>query len=228
MQPSNFDELTKALASSTSRRDALRTIVTMSVGGLFGLGGIRSIFASNTNCAHFCAAVFGPDTRAAGSCTSDGAHGRGLCAQCGSANPSSICCVRNSRGYCSGSFAVQCPCKSNLCLTCDSTHGACVGCPSGQTCLNGECCANANVCGSTCLAAPCDASQCLHCDSGSGACVGCPAGQTCQSGTCCIPAFTGPCTSDDQCCDFPNSTCCSGICCHGPAICLEGSCIDNG
>jgi hypothetical protein len=55
MQAKNFDELTKALANSTSRRHALRTIVTASVGGLFGLGGIRSVFAANANCAKWCA-----------------------------------------------------------------------------------------------------------------------------------------------------------------------------
>jgi len=44
MQPSNFDELTKALATSTSRRHALRLIVTASIGSLFGLGGISTAF----------------------------------------------------------------------------------------------------------------------------------------------------------------------------------------
>src|SRR5436190_17677971 len=100
MQAKNFDELTKALANSTSRRHALRVIVTASLGGLFGLVGIRSVFGSNRNCAQWCAQVFGPNTSAAGRCTRDAAHGGGICVTCGNVAPSSICCVRNTSGYC--------------------------------------------------------------------------------------------------------------------------------
>ena len=92
MNPTNFDELTKELAKSTSRRHALKTILTASIGGVVGLGAIRSVFGnkikcgggpSNSDCAHWCAAVFGPNTPAAGQCTSDAAHNRGACCQCG-------------------------------------------------------------------------------------------------------------------------------------------------
>ena len=93
MQHSNFDELTKALATTRSRRHALKLIVTASIGGLFGLGGVRTAFGNkvkchgntpNTDCAHWCAAVFGPNTSAASQCTNDAAHGTGVCCQCGS------------------------------------------------------------------------------------------------------------------------------------------------
>ncbi len=106
MQPSNFDfdELTKALASSTSRRQALKTIVTASVGALLGLGGVSTAFAGhrrrsrtrssssrtpkpNRDCAKWCAQVFGPNTSAAGQCTSQAAHGTGLCSTCGNVAP---------------------------------------------------------------------------------------------------------------------------------------------
>src|SRR5216110_2984728 len=98
MNPSNFDDLTKALANSTSRRHALRTIVTTSIGSLLGLTSIGTAFArhqhraktskpsgpkGNSNCAQFCAAVFGPNTPAANQCTSDAAHNKGLCHDCG-------------------------------------------------------------------------------------------------------------------------------------------------
>src|SRR5881227_1354875 len=46
MNPSNFDELTKALANSPSRRHALKVIVTASIGGLFGLTSIRTVFGA--------------------------------------------------------------------------------------------------------------------------------------------------------------------------------------
>src|SRR6266850_7672979 len=132
MQPTQFDELTKALAASTSRRHALRLIVTASISGLFGLGGISTALGRhnrprrispaspsrgpNKNCAKWCAQVFGPNTSAAGQCTSDAAHNKGLCKQCGSTAPSSICCNRNGSGYCDGTVA-----------------GA-ICCPSGQHC----------------------------------------------------------------------------------------------
>src|SRR5947208_15208027 len=178
MQPSNFDELTKALATSTSRRHALRLIVTASIGGLLGIGGISTAFGrhrhrtksttfssggtkSNKDCAKFCAQVFGPNTSAAGQCTSDAAHGRGLCVQCGSATPSSICCVRNTSGYCNGTAGA----------CCYGGQTPCPGCPTGKTCTSTGCCDSANACGATCLTAPCDASQCRQGDPGSSACV---------------------------------------------------------
>src|SRR5438105_14015127 len=108
MQPTNFDELTKALASSTSRRHALRTIIAASVGSFFGLGGIRSVFGSNRNCAQWCAQVFGPNTPAAMQCTSDGAHHKDLCITCpNTVTPSSACCL-NPTGYCSRYSAAHC------------------------------------------------------------------------------------------------------------------------
>src|SRR6266576_7002877 len=182
MQPSNFDELTKALATSTSRRHALRLIVTASIGGLFGLGGISTAFGrhqhrakiakpspggspGNSKCAQFCAAVFGPNTPAANQCTSDAAHNKmgNLCQQCGG-NAASICCEKTG-GFCNGSITGA--------TCCDSSH----------TCIDGSCCPNSNVCGTTCLTVSCDSSQCLTCDENQGACVStCSSGQTCVSG----------------------------------------------
>src|SRR5215469_14426606 len=123
MEPSKFDELTKALATATSRRQALRRI-----GGILGGTALAGLFpglafASNSACAHFCNAVFGADTPAAVQCTSDAAHGKGLCHTCGSSTPaSSICCTRNSSGFCS-SYSPTLPCA----------------CPTGQTCCGGTC-----------------------------------------------------------------------------------------
>jgi hypothetical protein len=158
MNPKNFDELTKELAKSTSRRHALKTIVTASIGGVVGLGAIRSVFGNkikcnggppNRDCAHWCAAVFGPDTPAAGQCTSDAAHNTGDCCRCGAVDPSSICCVRDSNGFCVGGTVVDgCFCDSSQCQTCDTSNGTCVGCPQGETCQNGQCVCTGSVCGS--------------------------------------------------------------------------------
>jgi hypothetical protein len=40
MEPSKFDDLTKALATSTSRRAAFKTIAATTLAGLLGLAGI--------------------------------------------------------------------------------------------------------------------------------------------------------------------------------------------
>jgi hypothetical protein len=45
MEPYRFDELTKALATSTSRRQALKTIAATTLAGLLGLSGIDTAFA---------------------------------------------------------------------------------------------------------------------------------------------------------------------------------------
>src|SRR5215469_10988680 len=144
MESSHFDEVTKALATATSRRQALRRI-----GGILGGTALAGLFpglalASNSACTTFCNAVFGAETQAAGKCISDAAHGKGLCHTCGSANPSSICCTRNASGYCSSySATLPCSCNASQCLTCNSSSGTCVStCSATQTCQNGSCCSN--------------------------------------------------------------------------------------
>lgn len=67
MDPRNFDELTKTLATNTSRRQALKTIVASLAGGALGLSGIDAALAklrcrsygqscsSNSDCcSNFC------------------------------------------------------------------------------------------------------------------------------------------------------------------------------
>jgi hypothetical protein len=214
MQPSNFDELTKALASSTSRRQALRTILGVSIGGLLGIGGISTAFGrhhrrttdcnrpggqkGNSNCAKWCHAVFGPNTPAAGQCTSDAAHGRGLCRQCGSVDPSSICCNRNGSGYCDGTVAgATCCAAGQHCenATCVANCAA-----AAATCsVNGDCCSG-NCCDGFC----CDSGrQCLSngtcakpCEAGCGPFpCGCPSGRD----FCGNLPLQGSCGSDDDC-----------------------------
>jgi hypothetical protein len=208
MDSSRFDELTKALATATSRRQALKTIAATTLGSILGLGGIGTALASNMTCAQWCQAVFGENTPADEQCAGDAAHHTGLCYSCGPASPgggvapSSICCPRTSSGYCTSYSSATC-------------------CGSSATCLGGSCCANANVCGTVCLSAPCNSSQCETCDSSSGTCVGCPSGHTCQNGTCCTNTY-GTCSGNGDCC---SGTCCQGTCCGSGQVCLSnGSC----
>jgi hypothetical protein len=79
MDSTPFDDLTKALATSTSRRQALKALAATAIGSLLSLGGNGTTFASNSTCAKFCNAVFGADTAAANQCISDAAHHTGLC-----------------------------------------------------------------------------------------------------------------------------------------------------
>jgi len=111
MDPTKFDEVTKAFATSTSRRQALRRI-----GGILGgtvLAGLVPglALANNSACAHFCASVFGADTPAASQCTSDAAHHTGLCYTCGPASSGGtqpICCPENPDGTCTSYSSATC------------------------------------------------------------------------------------------------------------------------
>jgi hypothetical protein len=185
MKTTRFDEFTKRLATASSRRQALRTLVTASV-SLFGLASIRTAFGNpgggNSYCAQWCHAVFG-GTAAAGHCTSDAAHGTGLCATCGKVDPSSLCCVRDINGFCVGSVVAGCSCDSNQCETCDPSTGTCVSiCPAGQHCQSGTCVPNCHIVFQRCTVF----SEC---------CSG-----RCESGMCVPECFDSPCTTQDQCC----------------------------
>ena len=213
MQRLNFDELTKALATSPSRRHALKTIVTASLGSLLGLTSIRSVFGGtgNSNCAKFCAAVFGQNSSAAGQCTSDAAHGKGLCKQCGNVNPSSICCVRNSSGFCKGTAPATCcasgqHCENAACVpNCSANRAACS--------LNSDCCS-----GICCFGVCCDSGQ--ICVNGDTCAIPCASDGSCPCGTCathtppfCRTEQVGPtCFGDDECvlgtfCDLALNAC---------------------
>lgn len=47
MQNSRFDELTKALATSPSRRQALKTFAATALAGMLGLSGVDKVFADD-------------------------------------------------------------------------------------------------------------------------------------------------------------------------------------
>lgn len=227
MDQNRFDDLTRALASSTSRRQALKLLG----GGLLAALVPGSVFAKgggNSDCAKFCASTFGANTRAAGQCTADAAKGKGLCKQCGSANPSSICCTRNANGVCSSYSGAHCACPTGQ--TC--VNGTCtVVCPSDTTLCNGACVdttsdgANCGGCGITCSVGHCNNSHCCQDSVGSNATCSeslpCCGGE-CQDGHCCLPPGGATCHGNDQCC--------SGFCQEdGVCGCPDGKVLlDNG
>jgi len=215
MDSTRFDELTKALATPTSRRQTLHRIGGALAGGLLATllpEGVLAKGGGNSACAHFCAEVFGADTPAADQCTSDAAHHKGLCYTCGPASSgggvaSSICCSRNGSGYCSSYSSAHCPCDTSQCLTCQNS--TCVStCRSDQACSNGTCgCAPGTVtCGSVCCSDCCNGTQQTSCFNPNGSHC-CPAGNTCGTYDAC-------CTSDADC--TLGRSCMDGCCLGEP------------
>jgi hypothetical protein len=126
MRDDPFDTLARTLAMGASRRQALWTVGGALVGALVASPARQVLAQGNSACARFCAATFGAETPAAGQCTSDAAHGRGLCYTCGPASAGGtkpICCPRNPNGTCPSSGSATC-------------------CAAGQSCVNGVCCPN--------------------------------------------------------------------------------------
>ncbi len=120
MEPSRFDELTKALATSTSRRKALKTIAATTFGSILGLGGLGTVFARP--------------------CKPNG-YGCNTSSQCCSGG----CCHGTCTDLSSNVHNCgKCGYKCDACSTCQS--GTCVSnCSSGQVCLcNGTCATSCN------------------------------------------------------------------------------------
>jgi hypothetical protein len=116
MSGSNFDDLTKRLSATTSRREAMRLLGGTLAAGAFGTllpGRARAAGGGNSSCAHFCESVFGENTPAAEQCASDATKKRGLCYTCGPASPGGsqpICCPTNPDGTCTSYSSATCFC----------------------------------------------------------------------------------------------------------------------
>lgn len=120
MNGTRFDELTRGLAQSRSRRDVLKVLLAAAVGGVFLRPTTSEAACKLTpSCAQWCANVFGGiNTPAAKECTEEAGKCQGACYTCG---PGAGC-----SGTCSG----QTPCGTASGTTC---------CASGQTCSSGTC-----------------------------------------------------------------------------------------
>ncbi len=129
MDSTRFEELTKTLATSSSRRQALRRIGgTLTGTALASLlpGRVLAAGGGNSACAHFCNALFGADTPGADQCISDAAHHTGICYTCGPLSP----CVQGGGapigGACSGEISGNCCCG-------DCYQGVCESCFTAGT-----------------------------------------------------------------------------------------------
>src|SRR5690348_5775967 len=150
MESSRFDDLTKALATSTSRRQALKTIAATTLGGILGLVGIETVFASPT-------------------CKPNG-HGCGTNKQCCSGfcdKTTNTCgCPSGTVQLCNGTCAIDCLTSScpnqasGVCFCafdtdgtnvyCASTSAGAGNCASDCDCPAGQFCHPTNFCTPVC------------------------------------------------------------------------------
>jgi hypothetical protein len=218
MDDHRFDAMVRSVAAARSRRGLLKTFMA----GLAGVAAVSvsrggSVSASNSDCAHFCNAVYSGSAR--GKCKSDAAkHVPGnLCEACG-ADVSRVC---------SGPGGAMTCCADGE--TCNSSSGVC---ETPEVCSYESCQAEpdanplATCCGSECgllLSAPCDPSPGL--DRCCGAVNGDPDGSHCvyspdtppfvSEYRCCLPNGDAPCSTPGQGFCQPGtdcSICCSGYC----------------
>jgi hypothetical protein len=213
MDSSRFDKLTKALATSTSRRQALKTIAATTLGSILGLGGIGTAFGASK--CH----------RNGTGCDTNSQCCSGYCAngeKC-TCPPAPAC---NSICPCpSGQTCVNGSCCSN-----DQVCGSTCGCPSGQVCQNGQCVTPCTASGGTCSGN----SDCCSVTCCNGVC--CPSGQACVQGQCVSPCPVGTVPCGTVCCSdccanegtgICGTTCSPGTCCAtslGLQCCLDGTC----
>jgi len=247
MEDQRFDELTKRVASSVSRRTALKAALIAGVGGFLGLGGTEVASADAGKCLgdkcelnkQCCTGVCDPNTQTcacpggqtncSGNCLNlqtDSAN----CGACGNACPNGQACVGG-----------VCECATTLCVT--VTGSIC--CLAGQDCCKGQCVSlnttqNCGACGTVCGSGQACINGTCQCAPGNNLCsvtnacipanscctsADCAvSGQTCSGpgGTCACPASQKPCSASNSC--IPNASCCTNTDCPSGQACVNGLC----
>ncbi len=239
MDQQRFDDLTRALATGTSRRRMLRGLTGGVLGGVLGLAGLQEASAACRVIDQKCDAN-NPCCKGAKCanrhCVCKTAAGYEACL-----GPGSRCINTNTdEAHCGACFT---PCPPTA--TC--VDGACV-CPNGTTPCNGQCVntlTDENNCGSCGYICP-DRGVCAEggcfCPTPSYYCqnvdVCCGPGQACSTTSptgCCAYFPDNPCSTASPCCR-PNDTCSSttGLCCtnpgdycYSPGQCCSGVCTSN-
>jgi hypothetical protein len=192
-----FDDLTKSLATPSSRRQALRRIGGMLSGAILASLPFGHALADNSDCAHFCNSVFAPGP-ARGQCKSDAAHGTGLCYSCGPASPGGtqpICCPQNPDGTCTSYSSATC-------------------CSHGQVCQGGTCVTPTTT---TTVAVTTTATTAPPTTTAA------PFTTTTTTTTpACLPEG-GSCISSTECC---SGNCSNNICCAAGLTNCGGTCVN--
>ncbi len=203
MDPTKFDELTKSLATPTSRRQAVKTLAASAFGSMLAFSGLDRVFARTGHCPPGL-------TLCHGKCVNTKTDPKN-CGVCGTVCVSGLCV----NGLCCPPGTINCnnSCCDGTCLngtTCCPTGQTCgtTCCPIGQVCLNGNtCCPAKQACGSIC----------------------CPAGMICKNGQCVTPPncpSTGCATAclNNSSCDCVTTT--EGVSCVQP-ICTFVTCTTS-
>jgi len=193
MDSSKFDQLTKAIATATSRRQALKAIGASVVGGILGLGGVGTALAMckgiGVKCSQSkecCVGYCDPSTF---TCTCP--IGTVLC---GDHCVSNVC----PDGQTFDSSSCQCTCSGGLtacgstCIDTSSDPNNCGSCghhcPPDAACVNGTCvCSLGNTaCGGICTNLLIDNNNCGSCGHV------CPPDSVCENATCaCLTVVCG-------------------------------------
>lgn len=276
MDGPTFDELTRALRSAATRRQAAGGLLGLGLAALTGReltdaarkhrgkhktqapaassqakGAARC--TPNNACAHFCAAVFGADTPAAGKCTSDAIKCQGLCSATSGCltgkpprpNPQLVCCPG---GTCSDYASATCCAAAQVCLSdgtcctkttcakqganCGSIGDGCGGkiascgtCSGYDTCGGGG---TPNVCG--CTKKTCAKDYAGQCgdgfDDGCGGTLSCACGSgCCASGTCKPGTTTDACGAGGKAC---RACAANEACDNGACVCPYQTCAASG
>jgi hypothetical protein len=198
MDDSQFDELTKTLATSTSRRQALKTLGATVVGAVLGLSGIGTALAKCGKTGAKCSKNK-PCCKGLKCC-------KGKC--CGEMCCAGKCCGANKT--CVSKKCVCLPpfetCNGRCVDTMTDRHncGRCgIDCPSGSVCCGGICCLSGEACcNGRCTDTMMDLGHC-------GSCVNsCITKCNCGSDNCGIRCCSGVCVSVD-----PLLPCSRGIAC---------------
>lgn len=210
MEGNRFDDLVRGLASGTSRRRALKTLVTGIGGAAIALTGLdkasaRRVCRVNNQvcrkpgdcCGFFCGPPDFHHRQRCGVCPNGGSQcGTGECCTEGQQCIDGHCCdnpcgPENDRFCCGDQSCVSNFSQQTPTYTCCAPELACndntVCCAGTDSCILGACCAAANVCS--------NGTEC------------CQAGQTCTAAGCCSAPCAGPgdCSGGQSCCNG----CCS-------------------
>lgn len=229
MDNQRFDDLTRRLASGTSRRRLVRGMVASAVAGVvtrFGGGGAEAqacrLVGQTCNETFPCCG--------AARCSAPDAQGRRFC-RCTPA-------LTNCDGRCRNLQVDE-----NNCGACGRT------CLAGQSCCNGTCIStvadpancgacgrrcgtNENCCSGECVDVGFDRDNCSRCGRQ------CLAGDVCKVGRCCTDIYASCNPAADRCCGASTCTglvrgertCCAtaGLKCGGNGQCCSGVCNSAG
>jgi hypothetical protein len=178
----------------------------------------------------------------------------GACATCSGADQCSggFCTPITGQNTCSANTCANGCCQNNQCITsqsataCGSGGASCQSCPSGDSCVSGQCTTPGGTCdASTCPNGCCQNNTCQTgntlgaCGTGGTACAACASNQTCTSGQCaggtgCTPSScpAGCCQNNacqpgntQQACGTSGAACSA---CPTGTSCTNGTCQPTG